>query len=371
MASILKKIALLINIILCVLLILSCYSTRINNGDYWFMGLFALATIYFLGAVLFFLVLWLFVKPIYLFPGIVTLLLCFTPLRQVIPFRYTPGFEMKKSQKEIRVMSWNVEHFNIVHHKEHPEVKSQMIELINKYQPDIACFQEMIAGDSERNCINYVGEFPKKLGMKYYYFAYRSAYDFDANHHFGMVIYSRYPVVAQKMYEFEPFDYNSVFQHVDIVKGKDTIRVFNVHLQTLRLTSDNIQYIDNPIQTDADKIKESKNILSKFRNGFIHRHRQVDHVRKMLDESKYPTLLCGDFNDVPNSYAYNKIGENMQNTFAVAGYGIGATFSGILPILRIDNIFCDNNFQVTQFTRIPKRLSDHFPVITDIKLKNH
>jgi len=70
--------------------------------------------------------------------------------------------------------------------------------------------------------------------------------------------------------------------------------------------------------------------------------------------------VCGDFNDVPNSYAYNTIGKGLQNTFAEKGSGIGRTFSGISPTLRIDNIFASEPFTVLQYTRIPKKMSDHF-----------
>ena len=50
------------------------------------------------------------------------------------------------------------------------------------------------------------------------------------------------------------------------------------------------------------------------------------------------------------------------------GAGIGRTFSGISPTLRIDNIFVDKRYSVQQFTRIAEKLSDHFPIITDISL---
>jgi endonuclease/exonuclease/phosphatase family metal-dependent hydrolase len=265
-------------------------------------------------------------------------------------------------------MSWNVEHFNIRHYKESPEVKGQMITLINQYQPDVVCFQEMVAGDSAPHRINYVGEFQQKMSMKYYSYSYRKELDFDDNHHFGIIIYSRYPIISQKSYEYQPLDYNSRFQYVDILKGRDTIRIFNVHLQTLRFTPDNIQYIDDPIQLGKDNIKESRSILSKFKHGFIRRHRQADRIKKIMDETRYPMVLCGDFNDVPNSYAYNTIGKNMQNAFVEAGYGIGATFSGILPILRIDNIFYNNRFEIKQYIRVPKKMSDHFPIITDLEI---
>jgi endonuclease/exonuclease/phosphatase family metal-dependent hydrolase len=69
---------------------------------------------------------------------------------------------------------------------------------------------------------------------------------------------------------------------------------------------------------------------------------------------------------VPNSYAYETIGGGLQNAFVQKGAGIARTFSTISPTLRIDNIFADNDFSVTQFTRIKKLLSDHFPIIADL-----
>ena len=63
-------------------------------------------------------------------------------------------------------MSWNVEQFNILHHKDHPEVKQEMLDLINQYDPDIACFQEVVAGDKKKG-INYFPEYSKKrLGLQ-------------------------------------------------------------------------------------------------------------------------------------------------------------------------------------------------------------
>ena len=95
---------------------------------------------------------------------------------------------------------------------------------------------------------------------------------------------------------------------------------------------------------------------------------QADKVRIEIDKSPYPVIVCGDFNDVPNSYPYEKIGNGLQDAFVMKGSGIGRTFSGISPTLRIDNIFVDKLYSVHQFTRIAKKLSDHFPVIADIGL---
>jgi endonuclease/exonuclease/phosphatase family metal-dependent hydrolase len=56
----------------------------------------------------------------------------------------------------------------------------------------------------------------------------------------------------------------------------------------------------------------------------------------------------------------------MKNAFAEKGTGIGRTFYGISPTLRIDQIFVDPHFTVEQYLRIKKKLSDHFPIIADL-----
>jgi endonuclease/exonuclease/phosphatase family metal-dependent hydrolase len=184
--------------------------------------------------------------------------------------------------------------------------------------------------------------------------------------HFGIIIFSKYPIVNKRTVSYYPHDYNSIFQYADIVKNKDTIRVFNVHLQSLKFSRSNLHYIDSPsLKTEAD-LEKTKNVIGKLKTGFLKRHTQADRIRAEIDKSPYPVIICGDFNDVPNSYASMTIGNGLKNAFVEKGYGLGRTFSGIAPTLRIDNIFTDKTFSIQQFTRINKRLSDHFPIIADI-----
>ena len=128
----------------------------------------------------------------------------------------------------------------------------------------------------------------------------------------------------------------------------------------------NLQYIDNPTIESETDIEKSKNILGKFKRGFLRRKLQADRIKEEIDKSPFPVIVCGDFNDVPNSYAYETIGKNLQNSFEKKGVGLGRTFSGIASSLRIDNIFVDQHYEVNQYVRIAKKLSDHFPIITDI-----
>jgi endonuclease/exonuclease/phosphatase family metal-dependent hydrolase len=110
----------------------------------------------------------------------------------------------------------------------------------------------------------------------------------------------------------------------------------------------------------------SKNVITKFKQTFLKQEGQADRVRAEIERSPYPVIVCGDFNNVPNSYPYETIGKGLQDAFVKKGSGMGRTFTGISPTLRIDNIFVDGRYSVNQFTRIRKKLSDHFPIITDI-----
>jgi endonuclease/exonuclease/phosphatase family metal-dependent hydrolase len=361
-----KTIVIICNAVFAIFLLLGCYGNSINLGNDWIAGLFSLTAFYFLIINIFFIVFWLFIKRWLSLISLITIIICWMPLQHVFQFRFSVSFDAKKERNVIRVMSWNVEHFDIAEHRSHPEVKSEMIDLINEYNPDIACFQEMVGSDSVIKSINYIPQFKKKLKMKDYHFSYFNKLDFDKDHHFGIIIFSKFPLINKQTYSPEQNSYNSTFQSVDVVRNTDTFRVFNVHLETLRFSPNNRNYLNDPSIENEYDIQESKSILSKFKKGYIKHHWQSDNVRREIDKSEYPVIVCGDLNDLPNSYAYNTIGKGLNNTFKEKGSLIGNTYDGISPTLRIDNIFTDNKFSVEQYIRIKKSLSDHFPIIADI-----
>ena len=344
----------------------SCYGSQLGDGKYWFIAVLSLFSLFFLAAVVLFFIIWLFVKPRFALISIIAVVVCWKPIQHIFQFRINNDFNNKKNGRTIRVMSWNVEHFNMLQFRKHPERKSQMIDFINKIDPDIACFQEMVAGEDRKKCINTVAEFKRKFSFGSSYYVYDNAFDFDQNHHFGIIIYSKYPIINMQRVVSDPTEYNSIFQYVDVVKNNDTFRVFNIHLQSLRFTNDNRKYIDNPGITGENDWEATKNILIKYKTGTEKRHRQSDYIRKSVEESPYPVILCGDFNDVPNSYAYNRIGEGLNNAFAVMGSGISNTYDGLSPTLRIDNIFTDKSFDIVQYNRFVKKFSDHFPIVADL-----
>ena len=73
-------------------------------------------------------------------------------------------------------------------------------------------------------------------------------------------------------------------------------------------------------------------------NGVI-RARQADQVMRLVDESPYPLIVCGDFNDTPASYTYRKTKGDLEDSFLAAGKGYGYTYRYLRKLLRIDYLF--------------------------------
>jgi endonuclease/exonuclease/phosphatase family metal-dependent hydrolase len=355
------------NVALAFLFLGGANAKYFNPAHWWFLGLLTLLLAYLILALVFFFLFWIFKKSLWCFISLIPLVLCWSAVINIFPMNVPASFKLKKQPGTIRVMSWNVEQFSILHHKDHPEIKQEMFDLINHYDPDIACFQEVVAGDKQ-NGINYFPDILKSLKFVDYFYAYNIKDDFDKDHHFGRIIFSKLPIINKQAVINNPGDYNATFQYIDVLYGKDTVRVFNIHLQSLKFTKANLRYLDNAGLSSDSNITESKSIIAKIKTGFIKRSVQAAFIKDELNHSPYPVILCGDFNDVPNSYAYETIGAGLQNAFVEKGSGIARTFSTISPTLRIDNIFVDKHFEVTQFTRIKKLLSDHFPIFADIKL---
>ena len=92
-------------------------------------------------------------------------------------------------------------------------------------------------------------------------------------------------------------------------------------------------------------------------------------LKEHTEESPHPYIIAGDFNDTPISYTVKTISRGMNNSFREMGSGFGVTYNGAFPNFQIDYIFTSPEFTVKNYLIINKKLSDHYPVRTDLELK--
>lgn len=150
---------------------------------------------------------------------------------------------------------------------------------------------------------------------------------------------------------------------VDLLNGDDTIRVVNVHLQSIGFGKSDYEAVREG--TNSEDRSRLFDILSV---AYEKRAAQAEALREFLEMSPFPVVLTGDFNDTPVSYATSTVkGDDdevvqLYDAFDAVGSGLGATYVGDLPGLRIDFILHSDRLTPTHFTTHSLRLSDHRPV---------
>lgn len=367
-----KNIFIITNVITAILFVLACITPYVHSGKYWLLGVLTLGfpiLFFILVALLFF---WLIVKPKRSLISVITLIIGWKTISET--FGFTIRGNKKRDAAALKVMSWNVHMFDYFDYKKRPDIKEKMFALVRQEDPGIACFQEFAYTMPYKDSNFTITELAKKLQMPYHFI---QSHPLDSARlkkvplHYGKAIFSKYPIINQYHVFNRKGTYNYSFQYADIALPGDTVRVFNIHLQSLYFGNKEYEFVENPGEADESIEDGSKNVLRKMRTGFQKRMEQADTVAKYIRQSPYPVILCGDFNDVPGSYAYRKVRGHLQDAFITKGFGLSRTFARVSPTLRIDNIFADSKLKIEGYRRVNRQLSDHFPVIALIKHEQH
>jgi endonuclease/exonuclease/phosphatase family metal-dependent hydrolase len=351
---VLKKIGITLNIILASILLLTHFSAQLNPVNFWpfaFLGL--LYPLVLISNVLFILIWALGETKKFVFISLIAMLVSWGSTKT--------SFQLSnkaQSLNEVSIMTWNVKNFDFYNWSGIDNARAEMFTLIEKNRPEILCLQEFYTEDKGQ--YKNLKELKKQLEYKYHYFA--KTYSADKNRHWGLVIFSDYKILdTGKLVFIEGTRLNScMFMDVSLNKNQ-TVRVYNVHLQSNQFSSEDYRFLGSLEDDEANT--SAKSIIKKLKKGYINRANQAQQVLDSHLESPYPTIICGDFNDTSVSYAYRTLSKNMNDAFVLKGNGFGKTYDNPSPFLRIDFLLFHPMFKVNDYKTIPNKLSDHFPVM--------
>ncbi len=298
---------------------------------------------------------WLVVRPRWaaLVP-LVAMLFTFSGMLTIVDFGNAPVVD----GHELKILTYNARLFN-----NKPESRQGIVDFIRGQDADIVCLQEMC---TEKFLTRAGFETLDKLFPQYPYVL--------ANNHVtelgpkerngdGMIIFSRLPLQEYRPMELEgPFSQRFIGAIVTI----DSMRhfaVFNVHLESIKLMPRHLDAVNNV--THAYEHETGSNLFDTFRHLRSAFDERADQVRKLVECDRVtdmPVIVCGDFNDTPISYTYNKLSTILIDSFREAHGGFGDTYNGPLPPLRIDYVFHSHAFCCTRYEELDIDFSDHLPV---------
>ncbi|WP_153797778.1 endonuclease/exonuclease/phosphatase family protein [Foetidibacter luteolus] len=361
-----KKFFIVINILVSLAFVAACLAPYLNPAKWWLIGFLGLAVPYLIVLHIFAIIFWLVAKPRWALLSLLTLAVGYKQITVLFGWHFRHGFEQQKQAGHIRFVDWNVGNmYGISKNQEkRRHNRTEIADAVLKMEPDVICLQEFNHSTRQGPEADNIALFSKKY--PHYYFS--KDYNKDNGfYQYGSIIFSRYPIIKTGRTVYKGTSIESLI-YADIKHNGDTFRVFTTHLQSFKFNESDYKDLEKIKEQDDEMLSASESIFRKMKLAFSRRGRQAETVLKEMNKSPHPSLICGDFNDVPNSYAYFHIRGNRQDAFLKKDYGIGRTYNAIAPTLRIDYVLPDNNFNVHQFEMVDEDLSDHLMLVTDLSL---
>ena len=233
---------------------------------------------------------------------------------------------------DLKVISYNVKTFDLFSNIKEIEKKQNGYDFIAEKNPDILVIQE------------YYKSKKVQFSFRYKYVKFRSRIS-----KYGMAIYSKFKILNAGSLNLKSSGNNIIY--ADILKEKDTIRIYNTHFESLRI---------NPNQENFGE-KNSEKLIERVSKSFKKQALQVEVFLKHEKKWTGKKIMCGDFNNTSYSWMYHEISKNKKDAFIEAGKGFGQTYNYWFP-MRIDFILTDENAIVNQFSNYLEKYSDHYPI---------
>ena len=342
--SFISKTMLFFNVVLAITTLLAYLLPFLAPKWFPFLSVLTLFLPFYLVLNLLFFVYWLIQLKKYIFVSGLVLLLGITFINKFYNLKQT---ELPKSDKDFTIMSYNVRLFNKFKWYQKANIPAQISQFVDDKNPDILCVQEY--SDLEKT--------------KFSNYKYQQIFKEGKNIIVGNAIFSKYKIIDKGVINFPNSTNNAVY--ADIIKDKDTLRIYSMHLQSIKISTD---IEDEEIQ----KMNESKTkyIFRKISEAFTKQQEQALLLKAHYSECKYKKIICGDMNNSAFSFVYRTIKGSMQDTFETSGSGFGKTYNFKYYPARIDYIFADKTIQVKSFETLNDFYnSDHFPLISRLEIK--
>lgn len=234
--------------------------------------------------------------------------------------------------------------------------KNEVLNYILESGADIVCMQEYevrkdpyyLTFDEARNYL--INTYP----YTYYDFSI-----YNKRRQYGLAVYSKYPLINKTSLHYDSKGNQSNF--CDAVIGKDTIRIFNNHLESNRLSHSDLEKAEN-IENTTELKRSTWTIVNKMISAYKLRAKESEAVRDAIKESPYPVIVAGDMNDVPVSYTYHTIANGLEDSWLHASIGKrGLTFYRKMLGVRIDYILMSKTMSTREAKVDKVGGSDHYP----------
>lgn len=240
-------------------------------------------------------------------------------------------------------MTWNI------HHAEGMDRKvdvDRIAKLIQSEKPDVVALQEVDRGVERTNKIDIVTKLADLTEMTY---AFGKTIDFQGGD-YGNAFLTRFPILEE---------HNLLYKMVRQGEQRGLLQL------VLEINGEEVVVADTHFDSGA---------------GDTARASSAEELKTALREYlPRPVIVCGDFNDAPDSRTMSHLKRDFVDTWEQTTAGNGFTFPSDGPRKRIDYVFTlkkpkpDSVSVVIQLRPVSARVpqttaSDHLPVVVEFEL---
>jgi endonuclease/exonuclease/phosphatase family metal-dependent hydrolase len=247
------------------------------------------------------------------------------------------GCAMRTSTSEpvrFRVMTYNIHHGEGLDGKVDLE---RIAELIQRERADIVALQEVDRGVARTHRRDLAGELAALTGMKS---VFSNNFSFQGGE-YGNAVLTRFPVVAWKN------------RHYSMLRPNEQRGLLEL---TLNLHGRAVIFLNTHIDHRKD---DAERLLN------------VETIREVVRQhTGRPLILCGDFNDTPDSRTHRQLRSFLNDAWELVGQGDGLTFFDNQPHRRIDYVWIAPGKALLPLKAsvISSDASDHLPLVVEMEL---
>jgi endonuclease/exonuclease/phosphatase family metal-dependent hydrolase len=355
--SVFNRIMLWLHYILLLSLLISISAKYISPVLFWIPAFFGLAFPFLFILNVAFMIYWLIQFKMQVVFGFIGLIITIPTAYRYVQISIT---DPKPTNKQLKITSYNCMLFDLYNWYHDYETRPKIFGALAEIHPDILCLQEFYTSE-QKGDYNNIDSVKRYLNTPYYHCEYTTTLrDLD---HWGIATFSKYPFINQGKIVFNTSK-NNICIYSDVVINKDTLRIYNVHFQSVGFSHEDNKFLEDmmnekPVENEMDN---SKNILRRLKTAFIKRTMQVNMIVAHMKTCRYKIILCGDFNDTGASFTYEKLTKNLGDCFLEKGLGLGRTYAGKWPQFRIDYILHDKALTCSRYKRSEETFTDHYPI---------
>lgn len=335
-----------IQLILTLVTLLAFATPEINPISFWPAAFLGLMIPFLLVAHLAFLWWWILQRRYYLLIALACIIAGWNHIPSMASLSVTST--PKLTETSLSTLTYNVR--GLRHASDNSPVSTENIAaLAASKNCDLLGLQEFPnAGQALKQLTNTL---KKQTRLQYHY------YDQQGN----FALFSAYPIFNPQTMYFP--NRSNGYQLADIQVGRKIIRIINLHLQSNALT----QVADRIAASGSIKEKKTwldiRSVLRRYKRAAQQRAAQAQEIAAIAESSTYPLIILGDINDTPYSFTYRTLAKiPLQDAFRKKGNGLGITYAGSIPTLRIDYILCAPAIRILDHQTERTDFSDHRPV---------